>query len=175
MNCSTQSHAPAVKHCGSSFPALLALKEPRYAPRNHDVVFELPNHSHAWCWARNRIRARCHGRISCDGFSQVPGHMPYDQSSIKNHLLPAVSAKEKAAFQTHIALHYYATGTSFQRVEDGHLARAIAMLRPDGNLLPDRRKLASGLLDKCYGDIKSRVDARMSKATLRRHCHSKYE
>jgi hypothetical protein len=96
-------------------------------------------------------------------FGSSSGSMK-DQSSIKNYLLPAVSAKEKAAFQTHIALHYYATGTPFQRVEDGHLARAIAMLRPDGNLLPDRRKLASGLLDKCYCDIKSRVDARMSKS-----------
>jgi hypothetical protein len=79
-------------------------------------------------------------------------------------LLPPVSAKDKTAFQTHIALHYCATGTSFQRVEDGHVARAIAMLRLDAKPLPDRRNLASGLLDKCYHDIKSRVDARMFNA-----------
>jgi hypothetical protein len=85
-----------------------------------------------------------------------------DQSSIRNYLLPPVSSKVKTAFQTHIALHYYATGTSFQGVEDGHLARGIAMLRSDANILPDRRKLASGLLDKCYDDIKSRVDAACS-------------
>jgi hypothetical protein len=94
----------------------------------------------------------------------LPSASTMDQSSIRNYFLPPVSAKDKTSFQTHIALHYYATGTSFQRVEDGHLARASAMLRPDANLIPDRRKLASGLLDKCYDDIKSRVDARMFNA-----------
>jgi hypothetical protein len=90
-----------------------------------------------------------------------------DQSSIRNYLLPPVSAKDKNEFQTHIALHYYyyyATGTSYQRVEYVHLPGAIAMLRPDANLLRDRRKLATGLLDKCYDDIKSRADARTFNA-----------
>jgi hypothetical protein len=64
----------------------------------------------------------------------LPSASTMDQSSIRNYFLPPVSAKDKTSFQTHIALHYYATGTSFQRVEDGHLARAIAMLRSDANL-----------------------------------------
>jgi Protein of unknown function (DUF 659) len=38
------------------------------------------------------------------------------------------------------------------------------MLRPDAKLLPDRCKLAYGLLEKCFDDIKSRADARMFNA-----------
>jgi hypothetical protein len=92
-----------------------------------------------------------------------------DDGSIVNEeiFVSACQCQRQNEFQTHIVLHYYyyyATGTSYQRVEYVHLPRAIAMLRPDANLLGDRRKLASGLLDKCYDDIKSRADARTFNA-----------
>ena len=50
------------------------------------------------------------------------------QSSIKNHMLPAMTRKQREQFQYHMAMHYYTTGTSFQRIEDEHLAKAISIL-----------------------------------------------
>ncbi|KAI2507919.1 transposase [Fragilaria crotonensis] len=88
------------------------------------------------------------------------------QSSIRSFMLPAVTAAEKKAFQMHLAMHFFATGAAFQQVEEYHLAKAIAVLRPDSNLLPDRKKLATELLNTCYTDIKKGVDARMCKTTV---------
>jgi hypothetical protein len=68
------------------------------------------------------------------------------QTSMRAFVLPAMSANEKDHFQTQIAMHYYATGTSFQRVEDVHLRAAIKLLRPDANVLPNRKQLAGILL-----------------------------
>ena len=65
-----------------------------------------------------------------------------------------------------MAMHFYATGASFQRIEDCHLESDVAVLRPDPNLLPNRKKLASVLLNKCYTDIKGRVDDRLAKAVI---------
>jgi len=64
-------------------------------------------------------------------------------------------------FQETIALHYYVTGTAFQRIEEKNLATAIHMLRPDA-ALPDRRKLAGPLLDKCYNDLKKKQNSYMN-------------
>ena len=63
-----------------------------------------------------------------------------------------------------MTMHFYATGVSFQRIADCHLESAVVVLRPDPNQLPNRKKLTSVLLDKCYTDIKGRVDDRLAKA-----------
>ena len=83
-----------------------------------------------------------------------------------NYLLPSVMSKQKDNFQHHMAMHFYANGASFQRIEECHLEIAVAILRTDPNLLPNRKKLASVLLDKCYTDIKVRVDDRLAKAVV---------
>ena len=83
-----------------------------------------------------------------------------------NYLLPSVTSKQKDKFQHRMSIHLYATGESFQRIEDCHLGSAVAVLRPDPNLLPNRKKLASMLLDKCYTDIKGRVDDRLAKVVV---------
>jgi hypothetical protein len=70
--------------------------------------------------------------------------------SIKEFALPAVSKQEKNRFQQHMALHYYSTGTPFQRVEDVHLMAAIKALRPEDHLPPSRKQLSSNLLDSCH-------------------------
>jgi hypothetical protein len=77
------------------------------------------------------------------------------QRSICDYAVPSIDRKTKAKFQELIALHYYLTGTSFQRIEDPNLAKAIQLLRPDADLLPTRRMLAERLLDKNYDKIKS--------------------
>jgi hypothetical protein len=62
-------------------------------------------------------------------------------------------------------MQYYTTGSSFQRVEDVHLIAAIKTLRPDDGLLPNRRQLATSLLDACHEDVKTKVAKGMIGAT----------
>jgi hypothetical protein len=88
------------------------------------------------------------------------------QCSIKEFAIPALAKQQKAMFQKHIAMHYYATGSSFQRVEDTHLMSAIKILRPDQSLLPSRKQLATNLLDACHEDVKSKVAKSMNGANV---------
>jgi len=62
-------------------------------------------------------------------------------------------------------LTHVITGLSFQRVEDVHLIVAIKTLRPDDVLLPNRRQLATFLLDTCHEDVKTKVAKGMIGAT----------
>ncbi|KAH6576100.1 hypothetical protein BASA62_001646 [Batrachochytrium salamandrivorans] len=75
------------------------------------------------------------------------------QASIKQYALSKLSVKQKQEFHKHMAMHYYATGTSFQRIEDLHLKNAIKSLRPDDNLLPNRGQLSSTLLNECHQEV----------------------
>jgi hypothetical protein len=54
-------------------------------------------------------------------------------------------------------MHYYATGSSFQRVEDVHLIAVIKTLRLDDGLVPNRRQLATSVLNACHEDVKTKV------------------
>ena len=88
------------------------------------------------------------------------------KSSMHNYLLPSVTSNQKDKLQHHMAMHFYATGASFQRIEECYLESAVAVLRPDPNLLLNRNKLASVLIDRCYTDIKGRFDDRLAKAVV---------
>ena len=59
-----------------------------------------------------------------------------------NFLITSVTLKQKDKFQNHMAMHFYATRASFQRIEDCHLESAVAVLRPKPNLFQNRKKLA---------------------------------
>jgi hypothetical protein len=87
------------------------------------------------------------------------------QRSIKEFAILVVSKQQKVQFQKHIAMHYYATGSSFQQVEDVHLIAIIKTLRPDDGLLPNRRQLVTSLLDACHEDVKTKVAKGMIGAT----------
>jgi Protein of unknown function (DUF 659) len=69
-------------------------------------------------------------------------------------------------FQQDIAKHFYATGTSFQFVEDVHLFQAVRALRSDCDLLPRRKQLATTLLDQCYAELLAKVNTRMLGAIM---------
>jgi hypothetical protein len=85
------------------------------------------------------------------------------QQSMRNYALPPLSHAAKIKFQQTIALHYYLTGTAFQRIEDDTLAKAIALLRPDAGLLPSRKMLSGPLLDKNYNHLKKISDAHLAR------------
>ncbi|KAH9276817.1 hypothetical protein BASA83_000328 [Batrachochytrium salamandrivorans] len=87
------------------------------------------------------------------------------QTSIKQYALSKLSVKQKPEFHKHMAMHYYATGTSFQRIENLHLKNVIKSLRPDDNLLPNKRQLSSTLLNECHQEVVAKVDKRMKGST----------
>jgi Protein of unknown function (DUF 659)/hAT family C-terminal dimerisation region len=91
--------------------------------------------------------------------AQVQPH--YKQKAITQYTLPPVPERVQAQFEETIALHFYLTGTSFQRVEEKNLAQAIHLLRPDA-ALPTRQKLAGPLLDECYNHLKKKQDSYMN-------------
>ncbi|BBN18355.1 hypothetical protein MPTK1_8g01890 [Marchantia polymorpha subsp. ruderalis] len=80
------------------------------------------------------------------------------QSSIKSFALPKVTGSMKQAFQKQMVLHYFATCTLFQRIEDVHFKEAIKILRPDDGLLSNRKQLVTTLLDQCHQELKTKVD-----------------
>jgi hypothetical protein len=94
------------------------------------------------------------GSVDVDIFS---GSQFFSSMLNKEFAIPVVNKQQKVQFQKHIAMHSYATGSSFQRVEDVHLIVAIKTLRPDDGLLPNRRQLATSLLDTCHEDVKTKV------------------
>ncbi len=87
------------------------------------------------------------------------------QRSNKEFAIPVVSKHQKVQFHKHIAMHYYATGSSFQRFEDIHLIAVIKTLHLDDGLLPNRRQLATSLFDTCHEDVKTKVAKGMIGAT----------
>jgi hypothetical protein len=51
------------------------------------------------------------------------------QKSLKGFLVPGLSKKQQDLFNTEMALHFYMTASSFQKVEEKHLQRAIIETR----------------------------------------------
>ena len=77
------------------------------------------------------------------------------QTLIRAYVLTNISKNGKVQFQAQIAMHYYATGTSFQQVKEMHLKVAIKLLYPNDNLLPSQKQPTSTLLDKCHQELQS--------------------
>ena len=87
------------------------------------------------------------------------------QKSLKGFVLPGFSKKQQDTFNTEMALHFYMTASSFQKVEEKHLQKAISILRPDAKL-PSRQALADVLLDKAYESLKKK-DRTLSRKKCR--------
>lgn len=90
----------------------------------------------------------------------------FRQSTIGEYQCPSMSTAEHEEFAKMLALHYYVTGTSFQRIEQPHFLEALKILRPDVKL-PNRKRLAGDLLDKCYTDMKKKIDAQLNSVNSR--------
>jgi hypothetical protein len=117
----------------------------------------------AWYTANKKPRKPLSTAVSVLMSSVAPSSSR--QCSIKEFAIPVVNKQQKVQFQKHIAMHYYATGSLFLRVEDVHLIAVIKTLRPDDGLLPNKRQLATSLLDACHKDVKTKVVKGMISAT----------
>ncbi|KAH6578256.1 hypothetical protein BASA50_004697 [Batrachochytrium salamandrivorans] len=86
------------------------------------------------------------------------------QTSITNYAAPKLTKGQLATLHETIAMHYFCTGTSFQRIEEQHLLKAFQVVNPSVTL-PSRQKLAGSLLESCYKKVKIEVDKILSCKT----------
>ena len=78
------------------------------------------------------------------------------QPSMMSYTVPKVTKKQLETLHEALAMHYYCTGTSFQRVQEYHLLKAFQAVNPSVTL-PTRKKLAGPLLDICYTKVEIEV------------------
>ena len=90
---------------------------------------------------------------------------PGTQPSARSFAVPMFTTSQQKKFNRDIAMFFYNTGTSFQRIEDPFLASAVQLARP-GVKLPTRKELADdspgGLLQQFYEEVKHKVDKLLS-------------
>ncbi|KAE9119969.1 hypothetical protein PF007_g8349 [Phytophthora fragariae] len=60
-----------------------------------------------------------------------------------------LSKTQTERFEEAVAMHAFVTGTAFDAVEESHLARAMAILKPNVKL-PDKKRLETELLTRCF-------------------------
>ncbi|ETV65040.1 hypothetical protein H257_18164 [Aphanomyces astaci] len=60
------------------------------------------------------------------------------QTSEKEFLMPAMISVDVEAIFMDVAMHYYVTGSAFQRAKESHLARAFRRAHPNAKI-PNRR------------------------------------
>jgi len=77
---------------------------------------------------------------------------------------PVANASKEMVEQS-IAMHYYVTGTSFARIEEGNLLTALKVLRSDVQL-PSRKKLAGPVLENAFIDVKKKCSMLLDNATF---------
>lgn len=110
-------------------------------------------------WWKNAIQTASH-KSTTNGMPNAKL-----QQSIKSFSIPHFNAIEQKKFNHEMAMYFYCTGTSFVRVEDPHLHRAIQLARPNAKL-PTRKQLADdnkgGLLEECYQKVKTDVKKQLS-------------
>ena len=83
-------------------------------------------------------------------------------STMRDYLIPPMTALDQAAFQDEIAMHFFMTATSFYRLEEIHLLQALRKLRPDVKL-PTRKDMSGKQLTKAYKRVKTKVDNWMKR------------
>ena len=68
------------------------------------------------------------------------------QATVKEHTPTKLSAEQLYSFHRYIAMHFYVTGTAFERIECPYLAKAISIINSTVKL-PSRADLSGPLLD----------------------------
>ena len=79
------------------------------------------------------------------------------QCNIKTYAVPDLTKGQQAKLEECMAMHYYLTGSSFQRIEEPHLLEAFQICHPNVRM-PSRKKLGSTLLDQCFNKVKKEVN-----------------
>ena len=79
-------------------------------------------------------------------------------SDIRVYGLPKVTNGEIKDVEENLAIHFYISGTSLQRIEVEHLLKVFQICR-DNIKLANQKKLCDELLTSCYQKVKKTVDA----------------
>ncbi|OWZ24806.1 hypothetical protein PHMEG_00080 [Phytophthora megakarya] len=77
-----------------------------------------------------------------------------------------LSKTQNERFEEALAMHAYVTGMAFDAVEESHLARAVAILRPNVKL-PDKKRLENDLMIRCYEKMHKQVWGYLSTSPAR--------
>lgn len=77
-----------------------------------------------------------------------------------------LSRSQSERMEEAIAMHAYVTGMAFDAVEENHLQRALAILRPSVRL-PDKKRLEGDLLDRCYEKMHKQVWSYLTASSTR--------
>ena len=88
--------------------------------------------------------------------------LPTKQVSLEGWAPPKMTLVQHERVKKNLAIHFYVTGTPFQRVEDPHLLKAFQACRSDVQL-PSRKDLAGPYLDEVYTEFKSKVESKTSQ------------
>ncbi|DBA05308.1 TPA: hypothetical protein N0F65_007470 [Lagenidium giganteum] len=78
----------------------------------------------------------------------------------------ALSKMQQDRMEEAIAMHAYVTGMAFEAIEECHLQRAMSILRPNVKL-PDKKRLESELLHRCYDKMHKRVWGYLTASSTR--------
>uniref|UniRef100_A0AAV1TW21 Transposase n=1 Tax=Peronospora matthiolae TaxID=2874970 RepID=A0AAV1TW21_9STRA len=84
----------------------------------------------------------------------------------RNGKHPPLSSTQLDMFEEAMAMHAYVTGITFEAFEDSHLARAMALLRPNVKL-PEKKKLEGELMSRCYEKMHKQVWGYLSASSAR--------
>ncbi|KAH9245351.1 hypothetical protein BASA81_017180 [Batrachochytrium salamandrivorans] len=77
------------------------------------------------------------------------------QTSITNYAAPKLTKGQLATLHETIAMHYFCTGTSFQRIEEQHLLKAFQVVNPSvtlPNIFAATKKKSVGSAEPVYPD-----------------------
>ena len=83
------------------------------------------------------------------------------QSSITSYGTTPLTKDQLMELHEKFAMHFYATGNAFMRVEEENLLSAFQIANPSVTL-PNRHRLSGYLLDKCYNKLREKVDSILS-------------
>ncbi len=72
-------------------------------------------------------------------------------------LIPQMSSVDHASFQDDMVMHYYMTGSAFERMQETHLLQAMRKLCPDVRM-PTRKELCGRLLNKAPKKVAAKVE-----------------
>lgn len=78
----------------------------------------------------------------------------------------ALSKSQLERMEEAIAMHAYVTGMAFDAIEESHLQRALAIVRPSVKL-PDKKRLEGDLLQRCYDKMHKQVWSYLTASSTR--------
>ena len=89
---------------------------------------------------------------------QIKFFFPKKQKILHKYSIPHLTDKEQRKFDRELTLFFIDTSTSFLRVENVHLKKALQILRPDV-IIPSRKSIGGANLDEIYNETSQKINS----------------